>query len=529
MADQNAVQKNSVSHVLESVVVRSPEELATALRDRKPGGTIRLEPGSYALDTVILQEIARAAVDVEGVGGRPEDCMLEVVGGAALCLQAGSRLKKLSVFSGGSAHPVISIEGSSVLLKVKVRGNGSSGLRVAGEKNRTSLHECHMEDNRELGLLIEKGACVMLRECVIARSGTNGALIQDPGTAVEFSSCRITDQNSGLGIKVGVGARVELKSSQIARNKFHAIQFGGGPDALLRVADCEVGPQSADGSGVVVHSGSIAEVDCTTFNGNGQDGIAAIGGCSVTVRDCTVQGSGRYGINIASNSRLTLIGGQVNACAAAGVGIHSQSLLSASKVKMEANQVALDFEGASQGELTEIEIRASVKAGVQLRGGARVNGSRCVFNSQKGGAGVLVVGRSELEVTDCDFSENHEGGIAILDESRAQVRGCAFHHHPVVGSVDFGIGAFVRSSSSAQFHDCRFFENGITGARIDGAAQARFVGCEFRQNGYYGFAVSLGASVSLERCTSSHHTGGEFFKDESAKVSFAEGSGFKGG
>ena len=57
MADQIAVQKNSGSHVLESVVVRSPEELATALRERKPGGTIRLEPGSYALDAVILQEI----------------------------------------------------------------------------------------------------------------------------------------------------------------------------------------------------------------------------------------------------------------------------------------------------------------------------------------------------------------------------------------------------------------------------------------------------------------------------------------
>ena len=279
-------------------------------------------------------------------------------------------------------------------------------------------------DNREISTRLEKLAAYTrtLRvpedfptpEEALAAAHHHDRIVLGPGrwkgpfvvdTAVEIQGAGPADTqiecmpSDGSAITIGPGAKGVRISGVTFRHESFAVGTVRFSVALVRAGsatfvDCRF--TEASGHGLAVIEGGEAIVSRSRFNGNGWDGVAAIGKSSrIEIRDCEALDNFEHGIESWDGAGVVLVN---NRCEGnSRNGIHTDSGLASATI--EGNQLISNREfglvltSAAAGKISGNTARANLLGGLVIRAAA-----------------------SQLAVTRNDATLNHGPGI-VLEKS----------------------------------------------------------------------------------------------------------------
>jgi predicted Ser/Thr protein kinase len=225
--------------------------LRKALMDARDGMTVRVKPGTYKEEPMVLH----ASVEVVGSGpaggvvietSRGEVPGLHLVAGRVvlrnlivraqsertlLVAKGGARVEGCSFTSLNADRgdwPTVAVEspGPVHLLRSKVHGNpGGCGLALIGDKSRVTLEDCDVADNNYQGVWVGSGAQVTARKCRIHDQKRNGVFVDEHGR-ITLEDCEIVG-NGWNGVECVDDAIAVVRGGAVNRNLDHGLSAGG--------------------------------------------------------------------------------------------------------------------------------------------------------------------------------------------------------------------------------------------------------------------------------------------------------------
>jgi hypothetical protein len=258
-----------------------------------------------------------------------------------------------------------------------------------------------------LGVAVDTGAFVELRDMAIVANREAGLLVQQPGASVSVARTLIADTQrddqssiSGAGVRLGFGATLTGEDVAILRNRVSGIFVGGatigvgGSAKLTRAIVADTMPDEAGtlGRGVDVWQASL-EMDASAVLGHWQAGIV-VGGDSGTamVRNTSVQGTTGHADATFGDGIAVVLGAEalLDRCWVtdnARVGLFfAVGTCTAIDVVIAANAIGIHAQDGSQ--LQEVEAVGEGAGPLQV---LVTTSSRFVDNEIRVGSGLLAV------------------------------------------------------------------------------------------------------------------------------------------
>jgi parallel beta-helix repeat protein len=193
------------------------ESLQEAIDALLPGGSLMLQPGTYAAGLTIGTDISLEAVQEEVVlisetGTLP---VLSLVGGAdlhlagvtisggstGLSLASGARavLERCTV-TGNTQGVYLSYSSSIDMVDCDVVANAESGV-FAVDTSQASITRCSISDHSDYGIGAANSARLTVNDSILTRCGWDGAIILWDRSQAVLESNTITD-NRGYGVAI---------------------------------------------------------------------------------------------------------------------------------------------------------------------------------------------------------------------------------------------------------------------------------------------------------------------------------------
>jgi parallel beta-helix repeat protein len=439
-----------VSELISPTVIElSPEDtqetIIKAFERIRAGGTIRLESGSYYIDTDIVIE---KPIKLVGVSGS---------------VSFGTYHKSL----------IFRAEGDSQVQYISFQ---NTAIRV--EKGDVAISRCNFTAGgaNYSAIKATKTASVRVEECVIR--GYLRGIFAD-GNAVLKAYNNICESHKQSGISLFGSAQGEVSGNTCRNNRYDGIYADEQSRLVARNNTCEGNKEC----GIALMEYAQGEVENNACRNNGIDGIAAHEQSRLVARNNTCEGNKQGGISLFGSAQGEVSGNTCRNNSYHGIAASQQSRLVARNNTCEGNRYSgISLFGSAQGEVSGNICRNNGLHGIaaneqsrlvainnrchnnKIHGIAGYNQSRLVArnNTCEGNrySGIALFGSAQGEVSGNACRSNGYHGIAAHEQSRLVAR-----NNTCEGNKDCGIFLYGRASGTVENNTCAYNKCGVYSLR----------------------------------------------------------------
>jgi parallel beta-helix repeat protein len=321
-----------VSELISPTVIElSPEDtqetIIKAFERIRPEGTIRLESGSYYIDTDIVIE---KPIKLVGVSGS---------------VSFGTYHKSL----------VFRAEGDSQVQNISFQ---NTAIRV--EKGAVAISSCNFTaDGANYSAIKATNATSVRVEGCVIRGYLRGIFAD--GNAVLKAYNNICESHKQSGISLSGSAWGEVSGNACRNNGIHGIAASQQSRLVARNNTCEGNKQD----GISLFGSAQGEVSGNTCRNNGYHGIEAYEQSRLVARNNTCEGNEQDGIGLFGSAQGEVSGNTCRNNGYHGIAAEQQSRLVARNNTCEGNkQVGIALFGSAQGEVSGNTCRSNGYHGI---------------------------------------------------------------------------------------------------------------------------------------------------------------------
>jgi parallel beta-helix repeat protein len=416
-----------VSELISPTVIElSPEDsqetIIKAFERIRAGSTIRLESGSYYIDTNI---VIKKPLKLIGISG--------------------------SVFVATNHKSLIfRAEGDSQVQYISFQ---NTAIRV--EKGAVAISRCNFTAGgaNYSAIKATNATSVRVEECVIR--GYHRGIFAD-GNAVLKAYNNICESHKQSGISLFGSAQGEVSGNTCRNNGYHGIYTDEQSRLVARNNTCEGNRYS----GIALFGSAQGEVEGNTCRNNMERGIYAREQSRLVARNNTCEGNKQGGISLFGSAQGEVSG---NACRNNGYhGIYAdeQSRLVARNNTCERNkQDGISLFGSAQGEVVGNTCRNNGYEGIAAQDRSRLvaRNNTCEGNKR---IGIALFGSAQGEVSGNACRSNRLHGIYAENRSRLIAR-----NNTCEGNKDCGIFLTGKTSGIVENNTCKYNSVGIYSER----------------------------------------------------------------
>lgn len=471
-------------------------------------GTVAIE-GSNAVVRNLTVTGERPGVSVDGdvVGAHLVDVLIEECVLAGWIFSYGGDASGSSIVirdtrshgSGQLGNGLIMDNGARVEVSRAIfDGNHDSAIWISGTGSTLRLEDTALTNTESdasgsygRGLTIWDGAQVEANRIAIEMNRDMGVEITGEDSLLRMTDGVVADtdnpvhpggSDTGYGIQVSSGARVEVQRSTFSRNLSTGVLVGlredtvGTPETTATLIDTVV--QSTDGAGLHVEDGARMDVTRASLERNQIVGVSAVSAdtelhlTDVSVRDTRVSSTGEFG-----NGLEVTTGASVEVERA----LFERNHYSGITISSHGTNASLEDIVVRDTELNDIDMYC---VGLQAEDGAHVELSRASF----------------------ERNQQH-GVIAINNGTTLVANDVTVHDTRSDSNGEFGVGLAVDAGAEVEVARASFVRNRYVGAFVTGLdARATLSDLVVRGTlsddngeGGRGMAVQDGASVEILR------------------------------
>jgi parallel beta-helix repeat protein len=405
-----------------TVIELSPEDtqetIIKAFERIRAGGTIRLESGSYCIDTDIVIE---KPIKLVGVSGS---------------VSFGTYHKSL----------VFRAEGDSQVQNITFQ---NTAIRV--EKGDVTISRCNFtaEGANYSAIKATNATSVRVEGCVIR--GYLRGIFAD-GNAVLKAYNNICESHKQSGISLFGSAQGEVEGNTCRNNDIFGIAADEQSRLVARNNTCEGNRHS----GIALFDSAQGEVEGNTCRNNGYHGIYADEQSRLVARNNTCEGNKQDGIGLFGSAQGEVSGNACRNNGIHGIAANDRSRLVAKNNTCEGNKEGgIALFGSAQGEVEGNTCRNNGLHGIAAEQQSRLvaRNNTCEGNKQDG-IGLFDSAQGEVVGNTCRNNGLH--GIAASQQSRLVAR-----NNTCEGNKQDGIGLFGSAQGEVSGNACR--NNGIHG------------------------------------------------------------------
>jgi nitrous oxidase accessory protein NosD len=467
--------------------------IGQALARARRGARIHLRPGTYRESLVIDREVELVG---EGLSG---GVVIEAAEGPGVHVQAaGVTLRNITVHARGPGEEshAVSIRGSRARLEnCAVASVSGTGIMVT-KGAQVIVHGCRVEQAGDNGIAFQ-GGIGHLEDCAVTSAGSHGVLVDGQVTML---TCRVHDAGS-VGVAFTDGARGLVEDCDVAGNgrlerALGSVRVTGGADPVFRGCRIRVGQDV----GVSVE-GSRGTFDRCQISGHLGPAILLGEGADPTFRDCDVSDTGGedeqqgVGIWVGHGARGRFERCRVHHNRSEGVHIEPTGDPTLRDCTIRENQIGVRAVGDARGRLLGCTIVEASRACVTCESGADVGLNACSLSDATVGIACL---DSRGTFNACRISGMRDTGVQVSGgQSSPQFEDCQIH-----GNDQFGVVAM--ESGAGTLTGCDIFGNRLSGVLIRSGATTEVRNCTIRQNREAGVFFNAGGQGSV---SSSNLTG----------------------
>jgi parallel beta-helix repeat protein len=376
-----------VSELISPTVIElSPEDsqetIIKAFERIRPEGTIRLESGSYYIDTNI---VIKKPLKLIGISGS---------------VSFGTYHKSL----------VFRAKGDSQVQNISFQ---NTAIRV--EKGAVAISRCNFTAGgaNYSAITATKTASVRVEECVIR--GYLRGIFAD-GNAVLKAYNNICESHKQSGISLSGSAQGEVSGNTCRNDGYHGIAAYEQSRLVARNNTCEGNKQG----GIALFGSAQGEVSGNACRNNGIHGIAASQQSRLVARNNTCEGNKGSGISLFGSAQGEVSGNTCRNNGYHGIAAHEQSRLVARNNTCEGNRYSgISLFGSAQGEVEGNTCRNNGIHGIAAEQQSRLvaRNNTCEGNKD---CGIFLYGRASgtIENNTCAYNKY---GIYSLRTVRAYV------------------------------------------------------------------------------------------------------------
>jgi serine/threonine-protein kinase len=412
-----------VSELISPTVIElSPEDsqetIIKAFERIRAGGTIRLESGSYYIDTDIVIE---KPIKLMGVSGS---------------VSFGTYHKSL----------VFRAEGDSQVQYISFQ---NTAIRV--EKGDVIIINCKsLAGNVDYSAIKATSSALVRAENCVVRGYLHGIYAEGNATLKAYNNT--CEGNRHSGIALFESAQGEVEGNTCRNNGYHGIYADEQSRLVARNNTCEGNKQD----GIGLFGSAQGEVSGNACRNNGIHGIAANDRSRLVARNNTCEGNRYSGIALFDSAQGEVEGNACRNNRYDGIYADEQSRLVARNNTCEGNRYSgIALFGSAHGEVSGNTCRNNGIHGIaaiqQSRLVARNN--TCEGNKQ---GGIVLFGSAQGEVESNTCRNNGIHGIAAEQQSRLVAR-----NNTCEGNKDSGISLFGSAQGEVSGNACR--SNGYHG------------------------------------------------------------------
>src|SRR5919198_38957 len=467
--------------------------IGQALARARRGARIHLRPGTYRESLVIDREVELVG---EGLSG---GVVIEAAEGPGVHIQAaGVTLRNLAVHARGPGEEshAVSIRGSRARLEnCSISSVSGTGILVT-KGAQVIVHGCRVEQAGDNGIAFH-GGIGHLEDCAVTSAGSHGVLVDGQVTML---TCRVHDAGS-VGVAFTDGARGLVEDCDVAGNgrlerALGSVRVTGGADPVFRGCRIRVGQDV----GVSVE-GSRGTFDRCQISGHLGPAILLGEGADPTFRDCDVSDTGGedeqqgVGIWVGHGARGRVARCRVHHNRREGLHIEPTGDPTLRDCTIRESQIGVRAVGDARGRLLGCTIVEASRACVTCESGADVGLNACSLSDATAGIACL---DSRGTFTACRISGMRDTGVQVSGgQSSPQFEDCQIH-----GNDQFGVVAM--ESGAGTLTGCDIFGNRLSGVLIRSGATTAVRNCTIRQNREAGVFFNAGGDGSV---SSSNLTG----------------------
>jgi parallel beta-helix repeat protein len=421
------ISRPFVSELISPTVIElSPEDtqetIIKAFERIRPEGTIRLESGSYYIDTDIVIE---KPIKLVGVSGS---------------VSFGTYHKSL----------VFRAEGDSQVQNITFQ---NTAIRV--KKGAVAISSCNFtaDGANYSAIKATNATSVRVEGCVIR--GYHRGIFAD-GNAVLKAYNNICESHKQSGISLFGSAQGEVEGNTCRNNGYHGIYTDEQSRLVARNNTCEGNRYS----GIALFGSAQGEVEGNTCRNNMERGIYAREQSRLVARNNTCEGNKDSGISLFGSAQGDVSGNTCRNNGYHGIYADEQSRLVARNNTCERNkQDGISLFGSAQGEVVGNTCRNNGYEGIAAQDRSRLvaRNNTCEGNKR---IGIALFGSAQGEVSGNACRSNRLHGIYAENRSRLIAR-----NNTCEGNKDCGIFLTGKTSGIVENNTCKYNSVGIYSER----------------------------------------------------------------
>ncbi|MET7695305.1 right-handed parallel beta-helix repeat-containing protein [Streptomyces sp. NPDC005483] len=336
-------------------------------------------------------------------------------------------------------------------------------------------------------------------------------------------------EGNGTGPAVLVrGGRAELRDCTVSKGAVEA-----GHDAAVVLGGCVV--RDTHGDGVRVGGTATALLEKTTVETSGRHGVNVADAARVELNGCRVVGAAGCALTVTGTASVTAAHSTLGSCADAATHVAGAGLVVLRDCRLHdagthglrgehdeaaphtetedgTRPVPADASGARGTSASEVARRAEGTDRVDGgRAEHRVRLDRCEI-LRTGWEGVLLAGKSDARLSDCQVGETGSAGlhavgdarlvldrvravdltetaVAVGDRARLRAAGCVF-------SRTEANGVFLTGRSSAVLIECELSRTALDTLYLAAGTRAELRACAISDGARHGVRVEAGAELT---------------------------------
>ncbi len=468
--------------------------LRQAVLDAPAGATLRVRPGVYQEETIVIHNRLTIVGD-----GPAKDVVIQT-----------GRV---------SRHGLHLLAEQATLRNLTVRC--ARGAAVLAEHGTYLLEDCDLSTRNEdggdwPGLLVTADATGVARRCKAHGTAHGCGVIVRSKAPARFEQCELYD-NDFQGMAIDGAPEVHLERCTIRANRMNGLYFLSGGAGT--VADCDLAGNHL--SGVYAEKGGAPQLRDCRLTRNLEQGAWARHKASIVAAGCTAHANRMCGFLIAEKSEARLTD-----CDAGGNGYQGFASTFAAKTILTRckghDNVGFGLMLHDQGEATaeDCEFNGNARCGVEsLTGALQLRGCRVHHNREEGlkvldkgtstargckfhdndGSGVLVENLATAVLENCDAFANVNQGVQVQAGGRLTVRGGAFYRNRA-GGIRLQGSLYPAAPARAEVDGCAVYENGDDGVYAAGGARLTARKCRVDDNRKSGVHFTEAAGGTVDDC-----------------------------
>jgi F-box protein 11 len=476
-----------------------------ALENLKPGGTLRIHPGTYKENLTLTQPVKILAVGPSG------KVIIESMDGPCIRVRADAGLLLQGLTLRGKGGPALAVsQGKPEFEGCDLTSDGEAAVTVWGAKAEPVFRKCTIHGSQGAGFLFHSGATGVLEGCEIFENAGPGIEIRQEANPT-FRQCMLRD-GKGPGVVVVQNGRGIFEDCTIAGNSGDGIVVRQRSEPTLR--RCHFRQAKAHALVFADKGQGLAE-DCD-ISGSLLAGVLIDSQAGPTLRGCTIADGSDRGVLVSQEGAGRLEGCTISANALAGVEIQTGGKTQFAACKLQnGKNVGLLCNQRGEGKLENCSITGNLQAGVMIQDAADPTLVKCKVTEGKS-FGVIVKTSGKGTFDDCDIAANQLGGVGIGTLGNPTFRSCRLYDCRQAGLLvkssgrgvleDCSIhdnafaGVEIREQGNPTLRRCEIYEGKTSGVYVHGAGKGTLTGCDIHDNRGQGVQINHQGAPVFRDC-----------------------------